>query len=212
MFPLVLIAALIGVDDGEDKLDAETLATLRKKLAARVTVDKKTGLLQLAYDFRSTRQGADFPIKDKPADVASNALVLRPNTAASHVVAWRSVQIDCQVQIARMSGFMLTAERAKTSLSLGGSHEDTLYLRTPKHNRSVVVPQNDRAGVKTIRFELDANSVLVSFDRHSLSDRIELPRPGRIEFSGGSYGFVFNAVAFRGRPDPEWLKEFLVDK
>jgi len=212
MLALALIAALVGVDDGEAKLDAETLAVLKKKLAGRVSVDKKTGLLQLAYDFRSTRQGGDFPIKAKPADVANNALLLRPNTAASHVVAWRSVQIDCQVQVARMSGYMLTAERAKTSLTLGGSHEDTLYLRLPKHSRSVIVPQNDRSGVKTIRFELDANSVLVSFDQHSLSERTELPRPGRIEFNGGSYGFVFNAVAFRGRPDPEWLKEFLDDK
>src|SRR3954470_22772902 len=118
MLALALLAALAGADD-EPKVDAAALAALKKKLAGKLTVDRKTGQLQLAYDFHSAKHGSDFLIKEKPAE-SNGGLLLRPGVAASHVVPWRSVTVECQVQVVKMSGYMLTAEHAKTSLSLGG--------------------------------------------------------------------------------------------
>jgi hypothetical protein len=40
-----------------------------------------------------------------------------------------------------------------------------------------------------------------------VSKPVKLVPAGKIEFHGGNYGNTFRAIVFRGKPDPEWLKE-----
>jgi len=68
MLALMMIAAVALDDDKAGKIDAETMAALRKKVVGKMTVDRKTGTLQIAYDFRSAKQGNDFQIKGKTAN------------------------------------------------------------------------------------------------------------------------------------------------
>jgi hypothetical protein len=208
MLAFTLLTALLAVDDKAVKIDAEIIAAMKKKVAGKITVDKKTGTLQLAYDFRLPRQGSDFLIKEKPADV-KGGFVLKPTTSAEHVVPSQTVQVEAKVQIVKMVGVVMKSEKSKVTLSLGGDNLNTLYLEIPNRRptKQIVVPYTQITGLRTIRFELMEESTLVAYDSYQVTEPTKVGAAGKIEFFGGDYGHAFRSVVFRGKPDPTWLKE-----
>ena len=212
MLAFALLTTLVFADDKVIKIDADVIAAMKKKVAGKITVDKKSGTLQLAYDFRIPKQGNDFLIKEKPANV-KGGLVVKPNTSVQHVVPWKAVQVEAEVQIIKMLGPVMKSAESKAVLSLGGLNVDTLYLEYPNQPTrfQIIVPERERTGLRTIRFDLTEDSSLVSFESSQVKEPTKLGDAGRIEFFGGHYGHGFRAIVFRGKPDPEWLKE-LVEK
>jgi hypothetical protein len=207
------MTSLFAADDKGVKLDAEMIAALKKKVAGKITIDKRSGILQLAYDFRLPRQGGDFLIKGKPAETKAG-FVLKPDTSAEHVVPWKTVQVEAKVQIIKMLGPVMKAAESKAALSLGGLNVDTLYLEFPNQPTrfQFIVPERDRTGLRTIRFELSEDSSLVAYESSQVSEPTKLGDAGRIEFFGGHYGHAFRTIVFRGKPDPAWLKDLLEKK
>ena len=210
MFALTLLAALAGADD---KLDQAEVAAIKKKVAGKVAVDRKSGLLQLTYDFRTPKQGNDFLVKEKPADV-KGGLTLKPSAAATHIVPWETVEVECRVQVSKMFGTALRATESKIGLELGGDNFNTLYLQLPQRqwHKQIIIPYSDVTGLRTLRLELGADSSLVAYDKWQVSEPTKLGTAGKIEFFGGNYGYAFRAVSFRGKPDAAWLKEIAEGK
>jgi hypothetical protein len=205
-----MVVALAGVDD---KLDQAEVAAIKKKVTAKVTVDRKSGLLQLAYEFRTPKQGNDFLIKEKPADV-KGGLTLKPSTVATHVVPWETVQVECRVQVSKMFGTALRATESKIGLELGGDNFNTLYLQLPQRpiHKQVIIPYSDVTGLRSLRLELGTDTSLVAYDHWQVSEPTKLGTAGKIEFLGGNYGYAFRAVTFRGKPEASWLKDLVAEK
>jgi hypothetical protein len=208
---VVLLACFVGVDDKEGKIDAAGLAALKKKLAVKIAFDRKTGIVQLVYDFRSPKQGADFLIDGKPADVKSG-LVLKPSAVAEHVVAWKTVAIEAKVQITKFGGAVIHAPLPNISVSLAGANFDAVYLEFADRSKPSIIPAAERTGLKTLRLELNEDSSLAAHSIYQVSEKTKFDSVGKIDFRGGNYGYGFRMISFRGRPDPTWLKELTDQK
>ena len=207
---IIIAAALLAADD---KIDAADLAAIKKAIAGRVTLDKRSGTIQIVYDLRLPKQGADFVVSDKPA-IVKNGLQLKPSVVATHVVPWQSVAVEAGVQVPKMGGTVLTADQSKVSLGLGGDNSDTVYLQiaNPKLSKQVIVPVAERSGLKTILLELNESTSVIGYSSYQISEPTKLGAAGKIEFHGGNYGYGFRSIVFRGKPDPEWLKGLAAKK
>jgi hypothetical protein len=213
MFALALLTSLFAADDKDFKIDAKELAALKKKVGGKVVLEPKTGVVQIAYDFSTARQRNDFLIKDKPA-AAKGGFVLKPNASVEHVVPWKTVQVEAQVQVTKMLGGLMKASQSKAEMSMGGDNQDGLYLSFPGQASrfQYIVPARDRVGLRTVRFELLEDRSTVAYESYQVSEPTKLGDAGKIEFFGGNYGHAFRTIVFRGRPDPVWLKEIVEKK
>jgi len=123
------------------------------------------------------------------------------------------VQVEAKVQVVKMVGPVMSAAKSKVQLQLGGDNLNTVYLTWPNvpARYQVIVPDRERTGLKTLRIELTEDASLVAFDNYQVTEPTKLGDAGNIEFHGGTYGYGFKQIVFRGRPDPEWLKEIAKD-
>jgi hypothetical protein len=205
MFGLAVIVSLVAFDDKDEKLDAAQMATLRKKVAGKVTIDRKSGVVQIAYDFRTAKQGNDFLVKEKPSET-KNGLSLKASAVAEHVVPWRTVAVEAQTQISKFGGVVIQAPSQKANLQLAGANYDAVYLGIGNESESAIIPAAQRTGLRTLRFEITEDSALAAHSTFQVSKPVKLIPAGKIEFHGGNYGNAFRAILFRGKVDPDWLK------
>jgi len=210
MLTLLLLSAFSLDDDSASKIDSRMMSVLRKKIAGKITLDRKTQALQIAYDFRTPKQGNDFPIDGKPAD-AKNGLVLKPSAIAEHVVAWRTVAVEAQTQITKFGGIVIRAPAQKACLQLAGANFDAVYLEIDKESEPSIIPAAQRTGLRTLRFEIGDDSALAAHTTYQVTKKAKLVPAGKIEFHGGNYGAGFKTIVFRGKPDAAWLKEISRD-
>jgi hypothetical protein len=157
MLAIAAIMSSIAFDDKTEKLDSNQVSALRKKVAGKVTIDRKSGVVQIAYDFRAPRQRNDFLIKEKPAET-KNGLALKPSGVAEHVVAWRTVSIEAQTQISKFGGVVILAPSQKASLDLACANFDAVYLSIDKESEPAIIPMAQRTGLRTLRFEIAEDS------------------------------------------------------
>jgi len=206
----IICAAMLAADD---KIEAAELAAIKKTVAGRVSLDKRSGLLQIAYDLRLPKQGNDFLVKEEPA-IVKGGLVLKPGVVATHVVPWQSVAVEANIQVPKMGGTVMFAGKSKVSLVLGGDGLNTLYLEIPepKKTKQIVVTEAEKSGLKSIRFELTDASSMVGYSTYQISEPTKLGDAGKIEIHGGNYGYGYRSIVFRGKPDPAWLKDITAKK
>jgi hypothetical protein len=205
MFGLAVIVSLVAFDDKDEKLDAAQIATLRKKVAGKVTIDRKSGVVQIAYDFRTAKQGNDFLVKEKPSET-KNGLSLKASAVAEHVVPWRTVAVEAQTQISKFGGVVIQAPSQKANLQLAGANYDAVYLGIGNESEPAIIPAAQRTGLRMLRFEIAEDSALAAHSTFQVSKPVKLVPAGKIEFHGGNYGNGFRAIVFRGKVDPDWLK------
>lgn len=205
MLAFVVVLSLAASDDKDEKLDAAQIATLRKKVAGKVTIDRKSGVVQIAYDFRAAKQGNDFLIKEKPAETKTG-LSLKASAVAEHVVPWRTVAVEAQTQISKFGGLVIQAPSQKANLQLAGANYDAVYLGIGNESEPAIIPAAQRTGLRTLRFEIAEDSALAAHSSFQVSKPVKLVPAGKIEFHGGNYGIAFRAIVFRGKVDPDWVK------
>src|SRR5262245_35715277 len=125
MIAFALLASHLATAQSDFKIDAKELTALKKKVAGKVVLEPRVGVVQIAYDFRTARQGNDFLIKEKPANTRSG-FMLKASTSAEHVVPWKTVQVEATVQVTKMLGGLMKASQSKAEMSMGGDNQDTV--------------------------------------------------------------------------------------
>lgn len=206
---LILFAAsFVVTSEGVTK---EEFASLKRGLAGKATHDRKTGAIQIAYDFRTPKHGNDFLVKQKPAAV-KRSLVLDSSVTATHLVKWKSVKVEARIEIAKLNGVLMRATEADVQLRVAGQNFDGFYLelsKDPKDTKVAIVPAKERHGLIPVTFELNSDRCMGTYSSVKLSEAKSVVLAGQIEFLGGNEGIVLRSVTFTGIPDPSWVKEFI---
>ena len=190
-----------------DDIDQATVKALAKKLNGKLTYNKKAGELNVAYDFRSAKQMADFVGNPKPT-LKGRLMVLDTNASVENLVKWKSVTISASLATDRMRGTLIKA--SGVHIHTGGANPDTFYLEVENKDRQyVIAPEKNRTGVIQFEATLSSDRVATTY----ATSRLASPGPGgnvgRISFFGGEHPWGWTNIVFRGVPDPKWIEEFI---
>jgi hypothetical protein len=195
-----------------DKTYAKLLRT--KFAAARITLDPKSGVLTLVYDFTKPSQLNDFTVRDAPSTVAKGLLRVPAAETLTHVAEFTEGSISGRFTYGNTLGnqpLMHVTGAAQLRIDhVSGGTATNLFIEL--HSDGAVRARKD-IGLRTplaIQWDVAPNKVRVVVDGKELAGTRGRPQDtGRFLLHGGNGGLTASEVTISGIPKTDWFKAFM---
>lgn len=181
---------------------------LRKKFAAaKATLDPKTGLLTLAYDFKKPEQLKDFDTTAATPKLLGNGAVrLSPSDKMTHLAVFKEGTFQSAVKFENK-----TQQRFLSANGVGVDYGEGYYCRVfsiGKEKNVELKNANERL-VYACQLAVTPERVKLTVNDKELGYAKAGGEAGSFTLHGGDSGIAFAGVTISGIPDPLWFKEFM---
>lgn len=204
----------VEVEDPQATL-LTSVATLKRKLNAKVTFNPKTGAITLQYDWSSKRQLRDFSSGDVKPTLVRGGLSVPAGCVLKHGVDFSEVTIAVPVFVPSMRGSLIKTSGGAVA-SMGGLNPNTIYLADKHVQKGMIVPQERRKGMQFVQLVLTPKHLRFEYGDRDAPSQLGMAaaafHPGSVELCGGDIGFQYGPLVLTGKLDNKWLKEFAAAK
>lgn len=181
---------------------------LRKKFAAsRATLDAKTGVLTLAYDFKKPDQLKDFDTSAATPKLLGNGAVrLSPADKMTHLAVFKEGTFQAAVKFENNK-----RQRFLSANGVWADYGEGYYCRVffmPKEKNMEFKNANEGI-VYTCQLAVAPERVKLTVNGKELGYAKEGGETGSFTLHGGDSGIAFGTVTISGIPEPLWFKEFM---
>lgn len=182
---------------------------LRKKFAAsKATLDQKSGVLTLAYDFAKPTQAKDFTFADGALTIGGGVAKVAPVEMAKHVVVFKTGSVNGRFLYGNNEGEqMMLGTTAATSLRFHKFNE--FWLQLFSQGREIARKDFGDKKPLPILYEITEAKMRINVNGQELAGlRVNPGICGAFTFHGGNAGLAVAGLVISGVPDEAWMKDF----
>lgn len=182
---------------------------LRKKFAAsKATLDPKTGVLTLTYDFAKPTQLKDFDTENVTPELLGGGVIKVPAAESlGHIVRFREVTASGTFKIQNTGDYTDVIGFTNGAVLKKWEWEHRFMLQIGQEE---TVTPTAASPLRAIQMLYDGKKV-----RARINNKAELGLPCKsaesvgVVLHGGRGGIAVGGLVISGTPDPIWFKEFM---
>lgn len=185
---------------------------LRSKFAAsKATLDPKTGVLTLAYDFKNPEQLKDFKAKEGAAIAGKGLLRVSAAEAVTHVVEFTEGSISGRFAYGNIEGNQaLMAVTGASQLRLDLDQFGALFMHILANGQFLARKNIGHKRPLAIQWDLTDSKTRAVINGEELAGaRAGQQEAGQFVLNGGNGGLTVSGLIISGIPREDWFKEFM---
>jgi hypothetical protein len=182
---------------------------LRKKFAAsKATLDQKSGVLTLAYDFAKPTQTKDFQFADGAFTIGGGVAKVTPIEMAKHVAVFKTGSVNGRFLYGNNEGVQ-TMLGTTTATSLRFHKFNEFWLQLFSEGREIARKDFGAKKPLPILYEITETKMRINVNGQELAGlRVNPGICGAFTLHGGNAGLAVAGLVISGVPDEAWMKDF----